>query len=61
MQVMHAPQEVPAEYSNLFPDPKYSPDYAIQNGMGAIADEVLGNVTSFLQQKDMWSNTLCEQ
>jgi len=55
---MHAPQEVPAQYSNLFPSPQYSPDYAIQNGMGNIADEVLGNVTSLLQAKGMWDNTL---
>ena len=29
LQVMHAPQEVPTEFSDLYPQPKYDMDYAI--------------------------------
>jgi arylsulfatase A-like enzyme len=55
---MHAPQEVPKQYSDLYPSPKYSPDYAIMNGMASIADEAFGNVTAALKAKGMWENTL---
>ena len=58
LQVMHAPQEVPAQYSSLYPAPTYSTDYAVMNGMAAAADEILANVTTVLRGKGMWSNTL---
>ena len=57
-QVMHAPQEVPACFSDLYPSPKYSSDYAIMNGMASAADEVLGNTTQALKDRGMWENTL---
>lgn len=58
LQVMHAPQEVPPEYSAKFPSPKYSQDYAIEQGMGNMADEVFGNMTKALRLRGMWENTL---
>lgn len=53
---MHAPQEVPSFYSDMFSN--YSSDYAIMNGMGTIADSVLANLTQFLKEKDMYKDTL---
>ena len=58
LQVMHAPQEVPVQFSDLYPQPKYDMDYAIMNGMASMADAVLGNITVALQKKGMWENTL---
>lgn len=58
LQTMHAPQEVPDQFAALFPATKYDEDYAIMNGMGAIADEVFGNMTKTLRQLGMWNNTL---
>jgi hypothetical protein len=29
LQVMHAPQEVPEEYSSIYPSPKYFLDYSV--------------------------------
>ena len=57
-QVMHAPQEVPAVFSDLYPQPKYDTDYAIMNGMASAADQVLGNTTRALKDRGMWENTL---
>eukprot|EP00039_Didymoeca_costata_P026999 m.17182 g.17182 ORF g.17182 m.17182 type:complete len:590 (+) comp5927_c0_seq2:58-1827(+) len=58
LQCMHAPQEVPEKYSNMYNSNVYSDDYAIMNGMATIADEVLGNVTSVFKARGMWENTL---
>jgi arylsulfatase A-like enzyme len=58
LQVMHAPQEVPKPFSDKYPSPKYDVDYAIMNGMASMADEVLTNVTTALQHKGMWADTL---
>ena len=55
---MHAPQEVPSQYSDLYGADKFSNDYAIMNGMASAADEVLGNVSSAMQARGMWANTL---
>ena len=58
IQVMHAPQEVPDSFYNLYPQPEFFHDYAIQNGMAAIGDQVLGNMTATLKAAGMWENTL---
>ena len=58
LQVMHAPQEVPAAFSDMYPSPQYDSDYAIMNGMASMADQILTNVTGALQQKGMWATTL---
>ena len=57
-QVMHAPQQVPDVWKNLYNDPKYSDDYQIMQGMASASDEVLGNTTAALKAKGMWNNTL---
>jgi arylsulfatase I/J len=57
LQDMHAPQQVPAAYSDLYPAPHYTSDYAIENGMASLADEVLRNVTNGLKSAGMWPNT----
>lgn len=57
LQVMHAPQQVPEEFSNLYAK-VHSPDYAIMNGMASAADAVLDNVTSKLRAKGMWDHLL---
>ena len=39
LQVMHAPQEVPSRFSDLYSSTgRYSDDYAIMNGMATAAD-----------------------
>ena len=58
LQDMHAPNEVPTKYSDMYPSADYTSDYAIENGMASIADEVLHNVTSALKAAKMWTNTL---
>jgi arylsulfatase B len=58
LQVMHAPNEVTAEFSSLFDAEAYTPGYAIYNGMGAAADSLFGNTTDALKSLDMWNNTL---
>ena len=40
LQVMHAPNAVPVQYSDIYPSPQYSSDYAVYNGMGYAADHV---------------------
>jgi len=55
-QTMHAPQEVPDYYSDQYST--YFKDYAIMNGMATVSDEVLGNITSALKDRNMWNNTL---
>ena len=55
---MHAPQQVPDSFYNLYPQPEFFHDYAVQNGMAAIGDQVLGNMTSTLKAAGMWENTL---
>ncbi len=57
-QTMHAPQEVPSFWSDKYPAPTYSPDYAIMNGMATVSDSVLGNLTDALKARGMWENTL---
>ena len=49
LQVMHAPQEVPQHYSDLYTKEGYTLDYGIMNGMGTIADEVCSAWPTFLQ------------
>lgn len=58
LQVMHAPQEVPSQYSDMYPSPTYFTDYSIMNGMASAADEVLGNLTAALKRRSMWADTL---
>ena len=58
LQDMHAPQQVPSHYSEIYPSPKYNTDYAIENGMASLADEVLLNVTNALKDAKLWNNTL---
>ena len=59
LQVMHAPQEVPARFSDQYSGTgKYSDDYAIMNGMATAADESLGNVSAALKGRGMWRDTL---
>ena len=59
LQVMHAPQEVPSRFSDLYSSTgRYSDDYAIMNGMATAADEALGNVTAALMARKMWQSTL---
>lgn len=57
-QVMHAPQEVPDRWKNMYDAGKYSDDYRIMNGMASASDEVLANTTALLKAKGMWENTL---
>lgn len=56
LQSMHAPQQVPSKYSDMYP--KHFKDFQIMNGMASISDEVLGNLTSALKERGMWTNTL---
>jgi len=56
LQSMHAPQEVPKQFSDMYPE--HSPDFAIMNGMASISDEVLGNLTTTLKARGMWNDTL---
>lgn len=58
LQVMHAPNAVPVQYSDIYPSPQYSSDYAVYNGMGYAADHVLRNTTLALKNKGLWDNTL---
>ena len=39
LQTMHAPQEVPQYFSDLYTKENYTLDYGIMNGMATIADE----------------------
>ena len=57
-QVMHAPQQVPDEWKNLYDEPKYSDDYRIMQGMASASDSVLGNTTAALKAKGMWNDTI---
>eukprot|EP01063_Lacrimia_lanifica_P008670 TRINITY_DN1571_c0_g1_i2.p1 TRINITY_DN1571_c0_g1~~TRINITY_DN1571_c0_g1_i2.p1 ORF type:complete len:1106 (+),score=165.84 TRINITY_DN1571_c0_g1_i2:560-3877(+) len=57
-QTMHAPQQVPAYYSSMYPSPRYDADYAIMNGMATVSDSLLGNITDALKAKEMWGHTL---
>jgi arylsulfatase A-like enzyme len=58
-QAVHAPDEVPAEYYNLYQNQtswtKQRKTYA---GMLTAADESIANVIAALQRKGMWDNTL---
>jgi len=56
LQSMHAPQQVPSYYSDMYKG--YYEDFAIMNGMATVSDEVLGNMTAALKAKGMWQNTL---
>lgn len=58
LQDMHAPQQVPQQYSDLYPSPPYDSDYAIMNGMASCADSVLENVSNAMKANGMWDNTL---
>jgi len=58
LQDMHAPNQVPESYSNLYPKPTYSEDFAIMNGMATVADEVLGNMTAEMRARGLWASTL---
>ena len=57
-QTMHAPQEVPSFYSDMYAKQGYDEDYSIMNGMATVSDSLLGNVTNMLKAKGMWNNTL---
>eukprot|EP00045_Choanoeca_perplexa_P013861 m.159069 g.159069 ORF g.159069 m.159069 type:complete len:493 (+) comp16480_c0_seq3:1-1479(+) len=56
-QVMHAPQEAPQRYVDLYNN-SYSQDYRIEQGMAAVADEAFGNLTTALKRQGLWDNTL---
>jgi len=58
LQIMHAPQEVPDKYSDMYTYPGYSDDFKITNGMATLADDIFGNVRGALESRGMWDNTL---
>ena len=56
-QDCHAPDQVPARYSDLF-NSSYTAPYGVYNGMAAAADELFGNMTAALKTRSMYENTL---
>ena len=69
MQDMHAPNQVPAKYSELYTKPAaagpsssssspFSQDYASYNGMASIVDEAFGNITAAFKATGAWQDTL---
>merc|ERR1719450_869853 len=56
LQSMHAPQEVPSKYSDMYA--KHFVDFKIMNGMASISDEVFANLTVALKARGMWNDTL---
>lgn len=58
LQILHGPQQVPDHFAAYFRERGFSEEYALYNGMGSMADEILGNLTSILHEVDMYDNTL---
>ena len=58
LQILHGPQQVPDKYADYFRERGFSEEYALYNGMGSMADEILGNLTALLRQLDMYDDTL---
>eukprot|EP00730_Choanoeca_flexa_P018292 TRINITY_DN8887_c0_g1_i2.p1 TRINITY_DN8887_c0_g1~~TRINITY_DN8887_c0_g1_i2.p1 ORF type:complete len:511 (+),score=116.86 TRINITY_DN8887_c0_g1_i2:85-1617(+) len=56
-QVLHAPQEAPDRFVNLY-NTSYSGDFRIEQGMASVADEAFGNLTQALKDAGMYDNTL---
>ena len=56
-QDAHGPDQITAEYSELF-NSSFTSDFAVYNGMVAAADDLYGNMTRALRAKDMYEKTL---
>ena len=56
-QDAHGPDQITAEYSQLF-NASFTSDFAVYNGMVAAADDLYGNMTRALREKDMYEKTL---
>ncbi|KAK7093873.1 arylsulfatase B-like [Littorina saxatilis] len=57
LQSVHMPLEVPKHYYNMYPNIQ-NEDRRIFSGMVTAMDDVIGNLTSFLTQRDMYNDTL---
>ena len=58
LQSVHMPLEAPEEYIEPYRETAASKQRAIYSGMVSVLDEAVGNVTRFLQDKQLWDNTL---
>nr|KAG5695335.1 hypothetical protein BaRGS_006559 [Batillaria attramentaria] len=57
LQSVHAPLEVPKQYSDMYPNLKTN-DRRVFSGMVTAMDDVIGNLTSFLTDRGMYDDTL---
>jgi|EP01043_Picozoa_sp_COSAG02_P030179 arylsulfatase A-like enzyme len=51
------PDQITAKYSQLF-NSSFTPAYGIYNGMVAAADDLYGNMTKKLREKQMYERTV---
>ena len=57
-QDCHAPDQVPAHFSDFF-NSSYTAPFGVYNGMAAAADELFGNMTAALKARSMYDVSGC--